>query len=246
MQAGKELGLAIAVVSDRGDPDAIGRVKVKFPALADRESDWSPVVAPFGGSKPNAHGFFWVPEIGDTVVVGFDQGDPKAVVILGSLYSMKNKPPCDKDVRILQTASKHFIKIVESPGQITIETAGGQRVDIDDDKKTITVEANDTVTINGSKQVNVNASQSVTIKGSSSITVDGGPSVTVKGTTVTIDATTILLGSGAADPVVLGTEFSTLFAAHTHNSTAPGAPTGPPLNAALISTVLSKSTLVSK
>ena len=254
MLAGKELGLAIAIVSNRDDPDGLGRVKVKFPTLADRESDWSPVATPFGGAKPDVHGIFFVPEVGDTVVVGHDQADSKSVIVLGSLYSQSQKPPCDKDVRILQTTKKHFIRIVETPGQITIETADGQRVDIDDDAKTITIQANDTVTVKGSKKVNVtasetvdiSASQSVSIKGTTSVAIDGGPSVTVKGTSVTVDAQTILLGAGATDPAVLGREFATLFAAHVHNATSLGAPTTPPLNAAAVATVFSKSTLIAK
>jgi uncharacterized protein involved in type VI secretion and phage assembly len=242
MSAGKELGLAIAVVSKRDDPDGLGRVKVKFPTLDNRESDWSPVVTPFGGAEPKSHGFFWVPEVGDTVVAGFDQGDPKSVIVLGSVYSKSRKPPVtDKDTRILQTTKNHFIKIVEDPGRITIETAAGQRVDIDDQGKTITIEATETVTVNGAKKVNVNASESVTIKGATGVTVDGGSSVTVKAQRVTVDATSIALGgAGASNPAVLGRDFVTLFATHTHVSNGT-----PPVQAAQAATVLSKKTMLS-
>jgi uncharacterized protein involved in type VI secretion and phage assembly len=258
MHPEKELGLAIAIVSKRDDPEGLGRVKVRFPTQGDQESDWCPVAVPFGGTNPGAHGFFWVPEEGDTVVAGFDQGDPKSAIIIGSLYSKSRKPPVnDKDVRVLMTTKQHFIKIVEDPGRITIQTAGGQRVDIDDQTKTITVEGKETVTINGAKTVNVKASenvkveasqnvdvtasQSATIKGTTSVTVDGGASVTVKGQSVTVDASNVSLGgSGASNPAILGTDFATLFATHTHVATGPGAPTSPPVQAAQVLQVLSK------
>ena len=229
MTPGKELGLAIAVVSNRDDPDRLGRVRVRFPTLDDRESDWSPVTVPFGGAQSDAHGFFWVPEVGDTVVAGFDQGDGKSVIILGSIYSRKQAPPApDKDTRIIQTTKKHFIKIVEDPGRITIETADRQRIDIDTSSKEITVEANATVTIKGARAVNI----------------DGGATVTVKATSVTVDAQSIALGAGASNPVVLGQEFVALFSAHTHPVLGPA--TGPPVPLPLLAKVLSTSTRVAK
>ena len=57
---------------------------------------------------------------------------------------------------------------------------------------------------------------------------------------ISINASGIFFGSkSAAEPMVLGTLWKTLMSSlllatsiHTHNSAAPGAPTGPPLNAA--------------
>ena len=51
--------------------------------------------------------------------------------------------------------------------------------------------------------------------GCTALSVQGGSQVTV--------------GNGAAEPLVKGQSFMTLFNAHVHNCTAPGAPSGPPI-----------------
>lgn len=229
---GKEAGLSIGVVSDRKDPDAIGRVKVRFPTLADRESDWLPVAMPFGGSKPEAHGFFWVPEEGDHVVVGYENGDPKSGIVLGSIYSKALKPPVnDRDVRMIRTTKNHVIKIEETPGSIQLLTAKGQKIVLDDQ----------------SGDVHVEGTTSVSIKGAQTVTIEGGASVTVKAPSVVVDSPSVTLGGSAGvEPAVLGTQFATLFASHFHTSSVPGTPTSPPLNAAQATAALSTAVKLAK
>jgi len=72
-------------------PDKYGRVKVQF--NWDREgksSSWIRVAQPFSSS---GSGTFWLPEIHDEVLVGFEDGDPDRPYILGSLYNGRRLPP---------------------------------------------------------------------------------------------------------------------------------------------------------
>ena len=43
----------------------------------------------------NNYGFYFVPQVGDEVLVAFIQGDMRLPVILGGLYNGKDKPPAD-------------------------------------------------------------------------------------------------------------------------------------------------------
>ncbi len=76
--------------------DKLGRVKIRF--LWDREwpqdetacEIWVRVAQPFAGKWG---GTFFLPRIGDEVLVGFVDGDPDKPVIVGSLYNEEAPPP---------------------------------------------------------------------------------------------------------------------------------------------------------
>jgi uncharacterized protein involved in type VI secretion and phage assembly len=83
--------LVIGKVTNNNDPENLGRVKVKFPTLSDNEeSNWARVLTIASGS---AHGVQVLPEVNDEVLVGFEHGDMRHPVVIGGLYSGKNKPP---------------------------------------------------------------------------------------------------------------------------------------------------------
>jgi uncharacterized protein involved in type VI secretion and phage assembly len=69
-------------------------------------------------------GTFFLPEVGDGVVLGHFNDDPRHPVVLGSLYSASRKPPC-------AAAAENHIKVVV--------TRCGHRIEPDDDRKAITV-----------------------------------------------------------------------------------------------------------
>jgi len=84
-------GLVIGLVTNNDDTDKLGRVKVKYPTLSDSdESTWARVATPGGGVQ---RGLQWIPEVGDEVLVGFELGDKTRPMILGGLWSRKDKPP---------------------------------------------------------------------------------------------------------------------------------------------------------
>jgi len=99
-------GLQIGVVDTFAeDPDGQFRVKVKIPALAGQPQEgqepppvslWARLASPDAGNK---RGFYVRPEVGDEVVLGFFNEDPRQPVIIGSLYSSKKNPiPADNIV----------------------------------------------------------------------------------------------------------------------------------------------------
>lgn len=88
-------GLQIGVVSAfEDDPAKELRFRVVLPAVDETAAGavWARLATLDAGA---GRGIVFRPEVGDEVVVGFLNNDPRHPVILGSLYSSKNTPPDD-------------------------------------------------------------------------------------------------------------------------------------------------------
>ena len=79
-----------AQVEENNDPDKLGRVRVKFSwqQLLEEESDnhispWIRIAMPHAGYS---RGFYFMPEIGDEVMVGFEHGSVEKPYVIGALY----------------------------------------------------------------------------------------------------------------------------------------------------------------
>ena len=117
-----------AIVTSNEDPEKRGRIKLKYHwGKESTDSNWVRV-ATLGAGE--AYGFYFVPEVGDEVLVAFIDGDVNRPVVIGSLWNGKNKPsggskPVEKWVR---TKGENSIVISdeEANGHITISTANGK------------------------------------------------------------------------------------------------------------------------
>ena len=223
-------GVVEGLVTANADPDHEGKVRVKFPWFDnDMVSEWCRVLQPYAGPD---YGIFFVPEVNDEVVVGFAHGDMRLPIILGGVYNGQDKPPTyrdsSKDEKLIKTKGGHQILLNDSNGgqQIKITTNGGHTIDLDDQGNKVSVASSGGQSIALDDQAG-----SITIKtsGGQSVTLDPGGGVTISATTVTIDATSISLGQAATSSLILGEPFMTYFNLHTHNCTAPGTPSGPPV-----------------
>ncbi|TDV46179.1 phage baseplate assembly protein V [Actinophytocola oryzae] len=80
-------GLVCGIVTNVSDKDKLGKVKVALPWLSPNyESDWARVVQFGSGAKTGA---FFVPQVGDEVLVGFEFGDSRRPYVLGGLTNSK-------------------------------------------------------------------------------------------------------------------------------------------------------------
>ena len=79
-----------AVVTDNSD--SMGRVKVQFYWQKEKniKTTWIRVLSSHAG---NGRGFYFMPEVGDEVLVCFVDNDPDQPYVAGSLYHGKAKPP---------------------------------------------------------------------------------------------------------------------------------------------------------
>lgn len=94
----------------------------------------------------NRRGAYFMPEVGDEVVVGFEMGNLDRPVILGALWSDQDEPPQQADtsstnnIRTLVSRAGHEITFDDSPsGKITIKTNGGMEIVLEDVPPKITI-----------------------------------------------------------------------------------------------------------
>lgn len=83
------MSATLGIVIDTDDPEQRYRVKARFPALGDTQSDWMPVLSIGAGASK---GISVVPEPDDEVLVLFPDGDPARGIVLGGLYGGKAAP----------------------------------------------------------------------------------------------------------------------------------------------------------
>ena len=83
-------GLTRAIVTQNEDPEGLGRVQVRYPSMAsDTNGDWACIVVPFVEKRAGA---ITLPDVGDEVVVGFEQGDMRLPLVLGAVYDNMDRP----------------------------------------------------------------------------------------------------------------------------------------------------------
>jgi uncharacterized protein involved in type VI secretion and phage assembly len=217
-------GLARAIVRANEDPDKLGRIKVEYPAFhgesAKTPSEWARLCVPYASS---GHGGWFLPEVGDEVLVVFENGNLDHPIVLGALYGAARKPPTSgrpgdgkSEVRFLKTKSGHLLCFDDgSEGKVTLQDKDGRKFEIDSSKQEMTIA--DT----GGNVVKIEPAKI-------SIQHKSGDKVELKGGEVVVHATgKISLGEGAAHPVVFGDALMQLFNTHTH--VAPLGPTSPPI-----------------
>jgi uncharacterized protein involved in type VI secretion and phage assembly len=128
-------GIAIAKVTGRMEDS---RYELRFLSMGgNAPSAPARMMMPNAGSK---RGMYWMPEIGDEVVVGFEHGDSNAPIILGALYNSESptpaqaKPSSNNNVRTIVSRSGHEITFDDSPGagKITLKTTDGRSLTLDD------------------------------------------------------------------------------------------------------------------
>jgi uncharacterized protein involved in type VI secretion and phage assembly len=91
---------------------------------------------------------FFVPEVGDEVLVAFIQGDMRFPIILGGLYNGQDKPPTfrtkDQDQKMIRTKGEHEILLDDTNNKqrIRIKTKEGHTADLSDVDKKITIKTN--------------------------------------------------------------------------------------------------------
>ncbi len=186
-------GLQIAVVKQLDqDPDGQYKIQVSVPILqAETEGVWARLASFYASNK---FGAFFIPEIGDEVVLGYLNNDPSNPVILGSLYSSKLAPPyelsADNFTKAIVTKSELKLEFDDEKKIITIVTPGCNTVVISDDEKSILlqdqndnkVELSDSgIVLDSPKDISITAKGKISIDATGEIGVSSKADVSVDG-----------------------------------------------------------------
>lgn len=135
-------GLQIGTVSEVDqDPQEAYRVRVKLPLIdGDKEGVWARLGCTYAGKD---YGCFFLPEVGDEVVLGFLDNDPRSPVILSALYSKKHPPAAegkaDEPQKYIITKNKLKLCFDDDNKIIHLETPGGCQFELNDKKKIILI-----------------------------------------------------------------------------------------------------------
>lgn len=196
----RHFGVAVAEVVDNIDAHSQGRVQLKLPWLPGY-LPWARVAVLSAGQQ---RGTFFIPQIGDEVLVAFNQGDVREPFVIGSLWNGRDPPPATdaQGQRVLRTPAGHEIFFDDKLQSIAITSASGQKLTLDPDgieitagsgAAKLTLATSGEITLEGlSIQVKASAgaelkAASVQINGDAEATLKAGGLCTVQGALVKIN-----------------------------------------------------------
>ena len=132
-------GVYPAIVTDMVDPDALGRIQVKFPWLGTQgESDvraWATLLTPYAD---DGQGIEILPSVGTQVVVAFEAGDPRRPYIVGAAWngaeSLPEAAQQPNNKRLWKTRSGSLLEFDDTEGaaKVTLSMRSGHTLVLDD------------------------------------------------------------------------------------------------------------------
>lgn len=193
-------GLAVGVVTDNEDNEGLARVRVRLPWHADGDTSfWARMAMPMAGKE---RGTYFLPEIGDEVLLGAENGDPSHFYVLGMLWNGQALPPTTNDdgnnnKRLIRSRAGHELRFDddESKPEIELKLEDGKHLVLDKDGvvledgqgNTIKIETSSgAISITAGQQLNLK-STSVSIVADASMDIKASGTLTLKGAVVQIN-----------------------------------------------------------
>ena len=138
-------GVVTGLVKENSDKEHPGMVKAEY-FLGEKGKNltgWIPVAVPYAGK---GYGFYFLPEVGDIVLLAFEQGDINCPYIIGSVNGKINTLPegieTDKNIiRKIRTkgGSEIIFNDEEGKERIEIHTPKNLHINMEDEKEVIAV-----------------------------------------------------------------------------------------------------------
>lgn len=194
-------GVAVATVVDNIDLLGEARVQLNLPWVPGF-LPWARIATTMAGMM---RGTYFIPQIGDEVLVAFNQGDIREPFVIGALWNTLDRPPS-----LLQT---------DPINKRLIRTPLGQQVVFDDLQQSVTINNTNLQTLTlgaatasleagtlpppSKSSVSLDVLGNVTITGALSITLKA-PSIVLNGETVQITGTASATLNGGAQCTIAG------------------------------------------
>jgi uncharacterized protein involved in type VI secretion and phage assembly len=183
----KIYGVAIATVIDNIDLLGEARVQLILP-WAPGFMPWARVATMMAGLE---RGSFFIPQIGDEVLIAFNHGDIREPFVIGGLWNTLDRPPS-----LLPTDAVNK-RIIRTPLQ--------QEIVFDDLLQSITISNLLQFQLAlGPESANLaSAGASVSLDIAGNVTITGAVSITLQAPTITINGTNVMI-SGSAGATLNG------------------------------------------
>ncbi len=192
-------GITTGTVKENWEENHPGMVRVEYflGETGKTLTDWARVAQPYAG---NGYGSYWLPEVGDEVILAFNMGDINRPYVIGSLWNSKDKIPEDtarekNDIKRIKTKGGHEIVFSEEKDKekISIHTPKNLLLTLVDEKKAITIQDAD-----GENMIEIDGENGkITIKAKKSISLDAGGKATLlldgEGNKVTLKAGSVAI-----------------------------------------------------
>jgi uncharacterized protein involved in type VI secretion and phage assembly len=196
-------GVTVAEVIDNIDATGAARVQLRLPWMPGYEP-WARVAAVVAGDD---QGVFFIPQVGDEVLVAFNHGDVRDPYVIGGLWNRQDSPPAaaPNDAvsrRIVRTPAGHEIELDDLAQSVTVTSSSGQEIRLEPSKVELqTADGTAKVTLETAGKVSIEAQlglelkapsikldgTTVELKATANATVDGGGACTVKAGVVRIN-----------------------------------------------------------
>ena len=193
-------GLHSAIVKKLdGDPLKQYRIQVELPWMNGKNKLlWVRLVSLYA---TNGASMFFLPEIGDELLVGFMNDDPTHPIVIGSFYGEKKKPPYEyeqkNNTKAIVTREKLAVIFDDEKKVITMKTPNGNSIEISDDGKCISLKDqqsneikmdNGGISLTSNKDIKLTAKGAITMNANSKISCSSKADVSIDGTNVKIQA----------------------------------------------------------
>jgi Rhs element Vgr protein len=170
-------GLQMGVVTVlENDPDGEDRIKVRLPLISTAEEGLWARLATLDAGKDR--GTFFRPEIGDEVVVGFLNGDPRHPVVLGMCHSSAKPAPeparDDNHRKGYVSREKMHFSFDDEKKIIVLDTPGGNKITLSEEDKGIVIadQNGNKITLNDSG-IKIESTKEMILKAAQDLKIDG-------------------------------------------------------------------------
>ncbi|MEQ9405960.1 MAG: type VI secretion system tip protein VgrG [Cyclobacteriaceae bacterium] len=182
------------------DPDGEFRVLVDVPIIKEGGDGIWARLSNFYAT--NTGGAFFYPEVGDEVVLGFLNEDPRYPIILGSLYNSNSKvapftPDETNSTKAIVTKNQLKLIFDDEKKITTIITPGKNQMIWSDEDQSITIQDQNEnsivmdssgITIKSASNMTLQAAEAISIKAGTTLSAQAAESATIQSGSVTVQA----------------------------------------------------------
>jgi len=188
----------IAIVKENNDPDKLGRVRVQF--NWQDGNDLTPWIRVSTAHASGDRGIYFTPEIGDEVMVDFEQANPNQPYVCDTLYHGKTKPEWadpDNNLKAIKTRSGHTILLDDKDGNevISISDKSNNLLKFDTKEKTIYISSEKKLVLE-SEEIEILSSKNMKVKAGNNMDISAFKNMNQKANNVEVGAANKLKMSG--------------------------------------------------